>query len=116
MDQLERIIILPGANNSSPVLKKSPPPLPPKPSKISKPTVPPIPARPTTLAIDTRVNTNRNRSRGNSVSFAKELDIIEVNMYDQVNTLLLNKQHQVEEFDDDDDDDVEIEFNVSGIS
>jgi hypothetical protein len=81
---------LPGAN--SPVLKKSPPPLPPKPlARISKPLLPPKPLR---------INTQNNRRRGNSVSFAKELDIIEVS----------TKQ----ELEDDDDDDMEIEFHVSG--
>lgn len=119
VDQLQKIAILPGANiNNSPVLKKSPPPLPPKPPKVTpKPAIPPRPKPATTtnpsLAIDTRVNntTTKNRSRGNSVSFAKELDIVKVNPYDQVKDLLLNR-HQ----EDDDDDDIEIEFNVSGIN
>jgi hypothetical protein len=132
LDQLEKIAIhssLPGANSkmTTAVIKSPPPPVPPKPKlQHQKPIVPPKPKK--------IINNSTKRSRGNSVSFAENLQQTAIIQNDQSLNILTKspppltintttKQifeeykvaEEVEEEDDDDDDDVIIEFESGNI-
>lgn len=84
--------------------QQHPPPLPPKPPRMTKPAIPPRPSA-NQQSVTTRQqlvnNTNANRSRGNSVSFAEQTSDHEIS----------DDGHGFEDDDDDDDDDDMVDFD-----